>query len=646
MAEAKPQQADPAQTVDLKQANDLVQSQESRGDFKFKGIQKIFQAVRSWTERFDANGILPSVDQLLRDSQLPDDKIREYIMELLGRGSSYQKVIVAIPSLQYISGKDSRLESMVVFCRPVETDKGSARRYIQSQVEKNVSAINNWLGSRQIQSQTAMREKLLPAIQQGNLKRTRARFELASHFSHGYDRNPEERKATNQHFVRPVLKRLLDTHKLILLQGQAADGSTFNALYINNVDELELRYAILADYFKNHIASGGPSEDEDDKVFIQRAISELGTAYSALDIGAKQVVQELQLLGRTVSSIRKEKEEAGKKESLENALDILAQIDQVADETLFRDFDNDTINVLQGVNGVMHAEYPIRGKITGFYLHRNKIDQAIKHAREILDNHEDETHVRILSAMGLEKYLDSDRYKAFLDLEQRMLFERLPFFTRVWRLISGNRKLSQKEIVKIKKNMSKEQASEMVKIRKVGAAKARKELVSKRMKGETGDGGADRAAIKKEKARADFGKPEEESDEDKADRIRKLEEAKDKLRSIVHCIDKAWENKQFPNRETVLNAVKKSYADEDDFILFLKKYGKKEIFSFRIPIEKPEYIWPILITRRFLKRNGRSLYNKYQSEALVQRKANMPDQEKYDIANAIEMFLGRVLPKM
>jgi hypothetical protein len=73
------QQADsatgqPFEVLDLQQSTEFVQALEARGDFKFKGIFKVFQTILDWTGRFSSTNILPSSDQIAKDVEIVQDR--------------------------------------------------------------------------------------------------------------------------------------------------------------------------------------------------------------------------------------------------------------------------------------------------------------------------------------------------------------------------------------------------------------------------------------------------------------------------------------------------------------------------------------------------------------------------------------------
>ena len=85
---------------------------------------------------------------------------------------------------------------------------------------------------------------------------------------------------------------------------------------------------------------------------------------------------------------------------------------------------------------------------------------------------------------------------------------------------------------------------------------------------------------------------------------------------------------------------------EDELMFFMKKYCIHKVYSFFIKIDKPEYVWPFFITRRYLRRNGKKMLANVRDEMKVQRAALMPNQERYDVLTHIEGFLEKVLPKI
>ncbi|MBX7058553.1 MAG: hypothetical protein K1X75_10855 [Leptospirales bacterium] len=627
-------------------AEEQVQALESRGDFKFRGIIKVFDLIRDWSNSFTQRGILPSFDQLARDTELPEEKIRLYLLELLGRGSSSDRYIVYFPALQFIAGAGARITSMTVFCRPAASDGETARRYLTMYNNKNLQALEKWIGARTAQDPARIREQMTKAIQAGKVRETQARGEIVRLFYTDFDDNPERRKVAYMLYARPVIQKLIEERKLLYLQTELPGGRKINGVYFHNARDLEERFKALAEYYTKRIDRAESSEAPEPDAVMQR-LRAFSAQYASLAEADQQVYDDLFLITPAITRSRKEHSEQVRRQTLEQALDQLAKIPRVADATAFRNVDSETMAQLRNVNGVLYAEYPYRGRITDFFLHKNMINEAVKTARDAFDQRNDDAQVFILSAMGLERFLDKDQYKAFLDLEQRVLFEQLPLIVRLWRMLTGRGKLAQREIVQTKQKAAAEQQRELLRLREEEARQTRKKLISERMSGEEGSQAAKSSATERGDSEAGgrgVEAPEPQSEEEKYEQVQEEQRARDILKKIVDTLDAAWDQKLLPNREYVLQYVKE--LDEDSLILFLKKYGRKEVLSFRIRNDKPEYVWPILISRRYLRRSGKKLLARVQEEADAQRKASMPNQEKFDVASSIEDFLGRVLPKL
>lgn len=629
--------------IEAKSAQEFVSAMEARGDFKYKGIKRIFDQILDWTGNFASRQILPSYEQITRESEMPEERVQQYLSELMGRGQSDARLVFGLPALQFIAGANAGVSSMPVFCRPTQTEGTTARKYLQIYNEKNLSALVKWIDGRGAPNEAKFRDYLTKSIQAEKLRDTQARNEIVKHFYTSLDDTPERRKLAYSLFARPVLQKLVDTKKLLLIKSQAPNGRAISGVFYPGTAEMDLRLQILGDfYFQQITREGGEFSTER----LQQSLAGIdGGRYEGMSEGQRQVLEELFLLAPTVSRQRKEQVETEKKKGLEEALDMLGKFPRVVEAAVLRNVSETTLQALKGVNGVLSTEYPHRGNLTDFYLHKSCVADAIKAAREGFDSSGDDTQVKILSAMGLEKYLDKDQYKAFLDLEQRVLFQKVPLLQKMWRMLFGRTKLDQKEVVKIKRKIQAELDKEKERLREREAKQAQKKLATERMQAE-GDvaGDVPEKAKEDEASNESYEPPEAEDPGVVKEKLKSDEEAKNQLKKIVDIIDDAWSKNMHPNRTFLIEKL--GNMTEDELIMFLKKYGRKEVLSFRVRSEKEEYIWPILITRRYLRRNGKSLSNKITEQADKQRNAKMPDQEKFNVASSIEDFLGRVLPKL
>ena len=636
------------EVLEFTPASDLVQQLEARGDFKFKGIFGLFNNIHQWTDKFQGNSILPTTESLTKDVKLPEDKLREYLTELMGRGSSNAKLVFAMPAVDYAPG--SGLRKMVVYCRPGKKDGTSVSRFVSSYVEKNHAALVKWLQSRKPRSGGPFRDLLADQIANGHLNRSMAGNEISSLFYSDLEKTNPERRIAYQIYAKPVIERLLKSGQLLLLQGGLA-GHTVRAIYFNNKTEMEERFRVLASIFLKEVMGQSVENMSEalDPANIKDSIASIDRSkFESLSHGHRQAVMEVSLLAPRMESIIKETEEAKKQESLESIMENLVKAASVVNLDQMRDVNADTKSTLLSVTSVLNANFPIRGKLYDFVLHKNVLPDAIKHARDLFDKVGDPVEVQILAAMNVDQHLDKDQLKAFMDLEQRVLFTQLPFLIRFWRSLFGSGKLAPAEMAKIKQKVIKEQMDAKVKIQTEEARQAQKKLVSERLAkkkkeessaaGSSGGGGESSGG-----SRAVAPPSPEEAAETAAEEAEKQANVDETLAQMTCILDSAWAAGEFPNRTSLLQNFPE--MDENTLIHFLKRHAVKEILSFRVRYEKPEYQWPILISKNYLRKNGRAMLSKAKKDADTQRNATMPNQEKFEVATAIEDFLTRILAK-
>jgi hypothetical protein len=627
------QQADsatgqPFEVLDLQQSTEFVQALEARGDFKFKGIFKVFQTILDWTGRFSSTNILTSSDQIAKDVEIVQDRLNIYLLELQGRGSSKEKFVEAIP---YIDLSTEGLVPMVVFARPTKQDAGSARRYTDAYRDKSLASIKKYLAYRRPLQYDDFEKLIRTYVESGKLAELQAGSEISRLFFQ--DPDPNVRKKYHTHYVIPIYRKLVEEKLFVALPELKP-----RILLYNVSDELWNRFFILADILLSSLGESGKFSDRPDP-------RELGSYLNGYDPGRvegmrpgyKQAFQELVLLCGLLEKRTEEERERKKKEELQKLSDEIGKLPRVVELRKFERYPEEVRNQLLRSGSVLQAEVPVGSRMGHFVLHKQRVKDAVKNARDAFDQTGDPVEVRILSAMSVEDFLTGDEVRAFHDLEQRTYMEHLPWLVRVWRALFGNAKLKPEEIKKIKQKVDREQQEASLRIRKQEADKSKRELAAKKLKGEDG------------KPEAAPAKPrEEETVTTEEDLVHKNvvmdEKIQETVRGMVTELDHAWDKNMLPNRNFLIE--KYPIFNEETIINFLKKYGRTEILSFRIMHEKPEYLWPILISRRYVKAKGKAMLAKAKHDADEQRKAMMPNQEKFDIATALEDFLNRILPKM
>ncbi len=641
------------EVLDYQAASELTQAMEARGDFKYKGIFRLFNSILDWTSKFSANGILPTKEQLSRDNDMEIDRVRYYLDELMGKSPS-QRMIVAMPAVDFVGGPRSELIRFVVYCRPEKKDGITAMKYYQAYQEKNLKAVSRWLASRPVRSGSEYADLIYERIEQGRLPDTQDGADIARNFYSELDTAPEKKRNTYTLFARPIIQKLIESRELLYLTTREGSSIPYKAIFVNQMEQLQIRFRVLAEYFLSNINPSGGSNDPTPEVIRPMVEKLVSGGLASLQAGYQQTVLELLLLIPTISRLQAENEEKARQQEMENLMSDLAKKSGIVDVTRMK-FPNEGVkNSILHSAQIYYTEFPINGRLGEYILHTQAVSSAIKSASDRLEKTGDDTEVMILSSMGIEKQLEGEKLIFFQELEQRSLFNRLPWFIKVWRAILGRNALRPEEAIRIKMEQSRSLDEEKLRIRTSEARKAQKRLVSERMKEgkaavqQTSPGGSEsRGAAQSSSYSGDEGDGAGDEDSSSGGLTEKSEEslkAEETLKKIVTELDKAWDEKLFPGRDLLL--AKFPEFTEDSLIFFLKKYGRKEILSFRISHDKPEYKWPILVTRRYIKVNGKKLLSKAMADADEQRSAMMPNQEKFDIATSLEDFLNRVLSRM
>jgi hypothetical protein len=277
-----------------------------------------------------------------------------------------------------------------------------------------------------------------------------------------------------------------------------------------------------------------------------------------------------------------------------------------------------------------------------FLLYKKNVYPAVVHARSQLYEKGDYTEMKILMQMDVARILEGEQLKVYLNAEEHLLFLRLPWYIRIIRALFSSKKIKDTEKEKIKEEVRREEIEKQVEYKRKEASKKTKEIARKKI--------GEEESQSEEKPQVDL---YQEDVKKLKETIQKDERAEQIMNKVLDVLDEAWNNKELPNRLTLLERVPDFEHNEDYLIQFLKKYGKGKIFSFRIiphnpkspkiDLNDPIYVWPILITKRYIVRNGQKLLKQAMEEVDEQKNALMPVQQKFDIATSIEDFLTRVL---
>jgi hypothetical protein len=611
---------------------DYVQSLDSRGDFKYKGIYALFNAVYEATSRFQAHRILPDLYQLQKELSIPKEKFDEYIKELTGRGSLKSLILVSFPAVDFIAGSGS-LNTLIILCRPTQQDGTSYKRYYDYYKTRSVDAIKKWIARKGSKWQGSHREFILRNLDDSNYANSHAGAVISYYLQNELDKTQEQKNITYKTFVKPIIQELINDRVLLYIKG----NNNFFTLQFPDEESLIDRMNLLIARLSSDYSVGFSGE-----INVKNLENYLNKIQS-IQIQKNQLLfTELKHILNELIRIFKTKEEAERKQKIEKVLEELSRYEWVVPSNYLKSFTKEDLPSIISHPEVLHTEFMYGNKLMDFLLYKKNVYPAVVHARSQLYEKGDDTEMKILMQMDVARILEGEQLKVYLNAEEHLLFLRLPWYIRIIRALFSSKKIKDTEKEKIKEEVRREEIEKQVEYKRKEASKKTKEIARKKI--------GEEESQSEEKPQVDL---YQEDVKKLKETIQKDERAEQIMNKVLDVLDEAWNNKELPNRLTLLERVPDFEHNEDYLIQFLKKYGKGKIFSFRIiphnpkspkiDLNDPIYVWPILITKRYIVRNGQKLLKQAMEEVDEQKNALMPVQQKFDIATSIEDFLTRVL---
>ncbi|EMN30616.1 hypothetical protein LEP1GSC083_3152 [Leptospira interrogans serovar Pyrogenes str. L0374] len=288
---------------------------------------------------------------------------------------------------------------------------------------------------------------------------------------------------------------------------------------------------------------------------------------------------------------------------------------------------------------ILHTEFADKSTLYHYVLHKLAISGAIEAARKTFASTGNDNEIRILDRMRIRDFIeDKELVTSFDKLEISSLFKYLPFFTRLWRNIFGNVTVHKSEVDQIKAHNTIELNKKIVEVRSKKIQEDATKLAEKRLKEKDAKELAEKNVRKQQAANLKQEKTQTTPKEIDPQGAKLLER-------ILDILDDYWSNQQYPDRNILLYEMD-GEIDEDGLINFLKKFGKNDIYSFMVRNQEDKYTFPILITKRYLKKKGKELLEKASSVIDEQKNASMPDQDLFDFCISLEAFLRKTLPKI
>ncbi|EMO42762.1 hypothetical protein [Leptospira noguchii] len=642
--------------ADYNTALQLTQSLEARNDFQYKKIHKLLLVVSDWTDKFLANKVLPNVDQLSKELSLDKDKTLQFLKELC---TKYNPPIIKKICMVDLNPKgdmsDGTIESCLkmnsVFARPQLADASTSHRYVEGINQLTFNSISRWIReNRTSLGKNEFIKRIHSAILENKLSSTYASTEIGNLFKDPFDVNPELKQITINIHLKPVLKKLVEQKVLFFFRNEQALNPGNRSVFYYNIhaeilNRIEAYKIFLMDNIVPELQKIGAiavlsdEEKENTRSLVNSIMPYLSPAYG----DQKTAMEELMVMLHVEEEDKEKKEKEEKKVKLGEIVDYIKSANRLVDLNFLRfrgqQIEEEIRTLVANHDQILHTEFADKNTLYHYVLHKLAVSGAIEAARKIFASTGNDNEIRILDRMRIKDFIeDKELATAFDKLELSSLFKYLPFFTRLWRNIFGNVTVHKSEADQIKAHNTIELNKKIIEVRSKKIQEDATKLAEKRLKEKDAKELAEKNVrkqqttnLKQEKTQTTF----KEVDPQNA----KL------LERVLDILDDYWSNQQYPDRNILLYEMD-GEIDEDGLINFLKKFGKNDIYSFMVRNQEDKYTFPILITKRFLKKKGKELLDKVSSIIDEQKNASMPDQDLFDFCISLEAFLRKTLPKI
>ncbi|MDI7206244.1 hypothetical protein QMN03_04885 [Leptospira santarosai] len=641
--------------ADYNTALQLTQSLEARNDFQYKKIHKLLLVIGDWTDKFMANKVLPNVDQLARESGLDKDKTLQFLKELC---TKYKppiiKKICMVDFNPTGDSSDGEIESCLkmnpVFARPQPADTSTSHRYVDGVNQITFNSIQRWVKENRVfPNRKEFVKRIHSAISENKLSDTYASTEIGKLFNDPFDTSPELKQITVNIHLKPVLKKLVEQKILFFFRNeQAFNPGNRSVFYYNIHDEILARIEAYKSFLMDRLipelqnigAIGALSEEEKENTrnLVNSIMPYMSPAYG----DQKTAMEELLVLIRFEEEDKERKEKEEKKVKLGEIVDYIKSANRIVDLNFLRfrgqQIEEDIQTLVTNHDQILHTEFADKNTLYNYVLHKLSISGAIEAAKKTFASTGNDNEIRILDRMKVKDFIeDRDLISSLDQLELSSLFKYLPFFTRLWRNIFGNVTVHKSEMEQIRAHNTIELNKRIVEARSKKIQGDMSKLAEKRVKEK------ELAEKNARKQQATHGKQEKTSS---ATVPKEVDPQGAKLlERTLDILDNYWSNRQYPDRNILLYEMD-GEIDEEGLVNFLKKFGRNDIFSFMVRNQEDKYTFPILITKRYLKKNGKDLLEKVSAVIDEQKNASMPDQDLFDFCISLEAFLRKTLPKI
>lgn len=477
-----------------------VQAMDSRGDFSYKGIYKVLLVIFEWTDKFLQNKVLPNVEQIERDSSIDRDRTENYVIDL-----SYKQNPAIIRKLNVLEFHPNEpgdpenpktfIKHNTVFARPTTSDGGTAFRYALGLNELSTAAIKGWFNEkRKYVGKEKMRKVIKAAVDSNRLFDTYASTEIGNLFQCPYDKTKVQKDATIIIHLKPILKQLVDDKILFFFRNDSASRPANKSVFLyNKPSEIADRYDGYIDYTKNTIYPalknlGVMGEVTEDSWNSPRNLLMEIKGYMNDSYGdQKTLIEECLVLNEIIEKDKEREEKQKRKQQIDDLMAFLAEAGRIVEVNLLcvsgEPLTDEFRASLLSQPELLYTEYADNKIYNEFILHKSCIPQAIESAKRTFQIKHSDLEIRVLNQMNVTLHLNDESPKRLLEeIEAQSLFQFLPFFTRIWRMIMGSMIVHKFEIPPIKarlqQQLNKDLASQ--KAKKISQEKER--LVKARLK--------------------------------------------------------------------------------------------------------------------------------------------------------------------
>jgi len=374
-------------TCNLEEAKSLVRKFESRGDFNYSGIGKLFEIVEKMTSEFWMKHTLPSTELLIKSSQLSEEQLTRYLKTMILTSVPLIKKITIVEKdpAGYGSNIIPTLMAYDVFCFPSEMDKASSKPYFKEYNRRSAAILGDYFKKDYVKKSDAqIKELLLNNISNQNYLASFPQANIEKLFESPLNINSVLRTEHKDTIIKPVIKKLIDNKILYYAKNETGESLAFDSvLLINSDDELVARFNCLSEYFHENILSplvDNGHLDQSDIIRIQddssissdamktEKLLEMALPYKEKlsDINF-QILSELIITSQNTIKIINKKEEDEKRQKIDDIISVIRESHCLIDLNKHK-FDGEQLNedLIRGILNnpdILSVNYAINKKI-------------------------------------------------------------------------------------------------------------------------------------------------------------------------------------------------------------------------------------------------------------------------------------------